>query len=298
MSTTASMPARRDPRRLTLAAVALTTGALLVLAGCGSSSSGTTAPQGAPASQQGQNGGGFGGAGGNFVTGLIAAVSGKTLQVQGTDSQTAVSYTAKTRFSEQTKVAVSAVKVGSCVMVQSSDSASGTTTTVTATNVSVSSAVKGACTGRGGFGGGRGAGRPGGVPSGGPSGMPSGAPSGGPQGNASGGPQGSRTPGANGVGRGVFGKVASVSGSGFTVTSASFGTTKSETYTVTSTAKTTYTEEKVVKASAAKVGTCATAAGKTDGTGAVTASTISLRPAVNGTCTFGLRRPSGRPSNG
>jgi hypothetical protein len=286
-----SLPA--NLRRITKGSLVLVAGAALLLTGCGpATSSGATAPQGA-ASQGAQPNGGFG-PGGNFVTGLIADVSGKTLQVQSTDAQTAVTYTSKTRFSEQTTVTSAAVKAGSCVMVQSS----GTTdsTAITATNVSVSAAVKGECAGRGGFGGLRPGGRPSGLPSGAPGGQATAAPQGGQSANPQPGQSGARN-GANRP-RGVFGKVGSVSGSTFTVASTAFGTAKSQTYTVTTTAKTTFTEEKVVRASAVKVGKCATAAGKTDSTGAVTATTIALRPAVGGKCTFGAGRAGGRRGNG
>jgi hypothetical protein len=283
ISTTAR--SRRSPLRLTTGLLALVTGGVLILGGCGSGDSvGTTDPAPAgSASAQNPSGGNGAAAGGNFVTGLIADVSGKTLQVQGTDSQTAVTYTSKTTFSEQVKISASAVKAGSCVMVQSADAA-GDSTAVTATSVSVSSPVDGECTGGGGFGA---SGRPSGMPSGAPSDRPSGDPPGGQSGR----------PGGAG-GRGVVGQVQSVSGSGFTVATTAMGDAKSQTYTVTTTTKTTFTEQQKATASAVKVGKCATAAGKIDSTGAVSATSIALSQATNGTCSMGMGRPSGGRSNG
>ena len=95
----------------------------LALAGCGSSSdSGNGGPQAqgqAPEGQQGQQGptgggaGGFGGAGGS---GKVAAVSGKTAQVQGANGQVAVTWTSTTRFSQQVAAKASDLSVGDCVV--------------------------------------------------------------------------------------------------------------------------------------------------------------------------------------
>lgn len=287
--TTATI-SRRRARRIAAGSLALAASGVLLLASCGSSSpSGTAAPAGG-ATSQAQTGQGQRANGGNFTTGLIADVSGKTLQVQGTDAQTTVTYTSKTTFTEQATVSLTAIKAGSCVSVQSATAASGATT-VTATSVSVSAAVNGACTG--GMGGARGSGAP--------SGMPSGAPSGAPQNGApSGAPQNGQTPNgtnANRV-RPVSGKVASVSGSSFTVASTAFGDTTSQTYTVKTTSTTTVTQQKATTSAAVKTGKCATAAGKADSTGAVTATTISLRAAVNGVCSTGFGRPAGQATNG
>jgi hypothetical protein len=287
---TATHPSYRSARlhRIAAGAVALTAGGLLILTGCSSGSSAAPAAPQPSAGQSAAQGRGAGGAGGGFTSGLIADVSGKTLQVQGNDSQTAVTYSSKTAFTQQSKVSAGAVTVGSCVSVQSSGAAGGATT-VTATSVAVTAAVDGAC--NRGFGG-----PAGGRPSGAPSGMPSGAPSDAPQGGAA--PGSGQTPGANGRIRPVSGKVTAVKGSTITVAAPALGSTEAQTYTVTTTDQTTYTQEKAAKASAVKVGLCATAAGKTDSTGAVAATSIALRPATDGTCSFGMGRPSGQQSNG
>ena len=132
--------------------------------------------------------------------------------------------------------------------------------------------------------------------------MPSGAmPSGGPSGAPPRTPQGGQTPGGNaGRARPVSGQVTAVNGSSFTVTlsSAASGATESQTSVVTTSDKTTITQEKTLNAKAVKVGLCTTATGKADSTGAVTATTVALRPAVDGTCSFGFGRPSGQRSDG
>jgi hypothetical protein len=60
------------------------------------------------------------------------------------------------------------------------------------------------------------------------------------------------------------------------------------TVTVTTIGSTTYTAQKAAAASDIAVGECASALGKADDTGAVTATSISLRPATNGSCTTGF----------
>jgi hypothetical protein len=85
----------------------------------------------------------------------------------------------------------------------------------------------------------------------------------------------------------VSGKVTAVSGSSYTVAVTS-GSDQTQSYTVDTTAKTTVTAQKTTTSKAMKVGACATVSGKADSTGAVTATAIGLRPATNGTCSFGL----------
>jgi hypothetical protein len=60
------------------------------------------------------------------------------------------------------------------------------------------------------------------------------------------------------------------------------------TVTVTTTSSTTFTAQKVGAATDVAVGECASALGKADDTGAVTATAITLRPATNGACTTGF----------
>lgn len=206
--------------------------------------------------------------------GLIAAISGTTLQVQGTNAQTAVTYSDSTTFTQQVTGAVADLKPGACVSVR------GTTTsdTTAATSITVSDAVNGQCQGFVGFGGGgTGASR---APQG---GVPSGAPrSGVPSGSASG------TPGGNRGGF-VVGTVSSVADGTLTVTVSQQqgGATASTSPTSAAVTIGSATITKTVKATAAaaKVGMCASVPDKPDTTGAVAATSIRLSDAVNGACT-------------
>lgn len=246
------------------------------------------------------------------VSGLIAAVDGSTLQVQGNGEQTAVTYTGDTTITTQKKASASALKVGDCVTARPEQTApadatgtpsapaDGTTrpTTVDAVTVTILSSDGSGCSdvvagGFGGFGGppGDGAGRPGGLPSGAPSGFPSGAPSGLPSGAPSGGFGGR----GGFAGFGATGEVTDLSGSSFTVTSAipQFGggsgaaspTTTESTVTVNFTGSTTFLTTTDATKSAIKVGSCVRASGEADDTGAVTATALALSPAVDGACT-------------
>lgn len=278
---------------------------VLVVSACGAgsgtsgaTSASTTSPTSAAGSSQGAPGQGrFPG-----VNGLVAAVDGHTLQVQGNGMQTAVNFTAATKFTAELTAKRSDVKVGSCVMVRSTATGQSATatppTSEVAASVSITPAVGGACTagraafggGVGGFGGGGFAGRSGGTP-----------------------PTGQRTgrPGGLRGGGGAFGQVTAVTATGFDVTStvrnrAATGTgTATGTATpttrvvhVTTTASTTYTRTAPATSQAAAVGTCVTATGTSDQTGALTAKVINVRPAVNGACGFGFGRPGGGTTNG
>jgi hypothetical protein len=268
----------------------------VVLAGCagGSSTASPAASQSGSASAGQQNRlRQFPGA-----TGELAAITGSTLQVQGTSTQTAVTYTQTTKISDTVAATYAAVKVGVCVEARaarsdasSSASASDETTTVAAATVVVTQPVNGECAAEGAGSGGQFGGRPSGGASGGftPTGStrPSGAPSGSAQRRA---------------GFGANGKVVSVSGASFVVASvrlapsASAGASASPTtsdVTVTTNASTTYSQTVSATASALKVGTCVTALGKADDTGAIAATAISVRPKSDGTCGFGGGGPNG-----
>jgi hypothetical protein len=263
--------------------------AALVLAGCGGGGSSTsTAAAGTPApssSAAGQRAGA--GARGPAASGEIAAVSGTTLQVQSTSSQTAVTWSASTTF---TKSVPATLAAGDCVTV-SGTPGSGTDA-ITATSVRVVS-TSGTCTldRTGRAGGANGTPRP--RPSGGFGGTrPSGAPGGGA------GPSG--TPGGGGRDFAtVFGSVTSVSGSNVVVsgtlrTGGRFGgatppaTPSASAVTVTlGSAASVLTTAKATGADA-KVGTCATATGKADSTGTVAATAIGLSPKGADGCTAGF----------
>lgn len=238
------------------------------------------------------------------VSGLVAAVDGRILQVQGTDTQTSVTWSSSTRFTREAAATAAAVVVGSCVIVRGAP-ATGTGATdpaapVAAMSVAVSAAVGGECTGgfaRGGAGRGGFAGGPTGALPDTTGPRPSDAPSGrfGPG------------PGVGG-GRGAFGRVTAVTAAGFTVVStvpvraggtATAGpTATTRTVTVTTSRATTYTVTVTATAKAAAVGTCVTAQGPSDDTGAVQATSIAVRPAVDGTCSQGFGRDQAAPTGG
>src|SRR6476661_9461494 len=89
--------------------------AALGLAGC--SSSAQSAPS-TGSSQTAATGGSTGTGRAPGVSGLVAAITGSTAQVQGANQQTAVTWTRTTRFTEQVAASASAVTVGECVMVR------------------------------------------------------------------------------------------------------------------------------------------------------------------------------------
>jgi hypothetical protein len=282
--------AQMSSRRL-LSAAALVALAL-ALSACGSSGSSSSS---APQAQEGA-GGGFGnrGPGGPGGSGKVAAVSGRTAQVQSTAGQVAVSWTAQTRFTQQMAAKASDLRVGDCVVAMptapaTNASPGASTTTVAAATVRITAKSGGSCTGgfgRGGFGGGT-------PPTGGPSRQageaPSGAPSGGPN----------RRGGFGGFG--AFGQVASVDGSTFTVKQVRPGSTSSSSVTVTTTGTTTWTTLASAAAKDVKVGRCVVSQGPTNSTGAVTAASIVISQPVNGQCTSGFGggrfRPGGQGQN-
>ena len=280
----------------TLPVIGLAAAGLLALSACGSSGA-TSTTQAAQQEVQGGAAAGQAGAGASFpgASGKIAAKSGKTLQVQGSDSQTAVTYTGSTTITQQVTASLGAIKVGTCVMVEpssdGSSSSSGSSSSdssgpLVAATVRITPATNGSCEQRPGAVGGHG--RPSGVSSGRPSGMPSGMPSDGAGGRRFRGPGG---------GFGAFGKVTAVTADGFTVTSArpdrsgSAGASSSSQTTVVSVTvnkSTTVTTTKKAGPTALKVGRCVTATGKTDDTGAVTAQRIAVSQPVDGECNAGF----------
>jgi hypothetical protein len=278
------------PRRAAVAAACLALG--LTVAACGSnnqpSAEGSTQGQDGQGAQQGggQGGGGFGGLGGS---GKVAAVSGKTAQVQGMNSQVAVTWTSATTFSRQISASASDLKVGDCVVAlpDFQKAGPGSTTSgsaVAATSVRISTASKGSCATQG-FGG-RGFG--GRSPQGGQGGVPSGVPRGAPSGPSSG-----RSGGGRGFG-GAFGQVTAVTGSGFTVKSSppNSGSGGTSTVSVTTSSTTTWTQQAAASAKSVKVGTCVVTAGRSSSTGAMRATSIAISQPENGSCTAGF---GGRP---
>lgn len=300
--------------------------ALSACGSSGSSTASAGQPQGTTG-QTGQAGGpGAGFGGGHFpgTTGQIAEVDGKTLQVQSASTgQVAVTWSGSTLITADVKATLADVKVGSCVTVMPVRSSTGTggassastaaaaagsspsTGPVTAGTVRITQATKGSCDVGfgGGFGGhfgghfrGNGSSGSGAVPSGAPGAVPSGAPSGAPGGLPSGVPGGRggfRGGAGFGGGFGATGKVTAVTTTGFTVSERTFdpsnpsATPTTHAVRVTVSGATTYTTTEKAAGSALKVGTCVTAIGKANDTGAVTASRIQVSDPTNGSCGFG-----------
>lgn len=267
----------RSLRSLSPAPVVALTCGLLLLAGCtGTSSSAAQGAQPSTGAQTGGRGGMSGVADPGRVSGEIAAVDGTTLQIQDGSAQTAVTYTGRTTFTAQVTGSVSDLDKGDCVVVFSS-SADQNASAVTATAVSVSESVDGTCAA--GFGG-----------SGGFGDRPPGAPSGQPAdgGQAPGGGQASGAPSAgmpDGGGRPRSGTLTALSGDTLTVAVSQPGSKDTSDVTVMTTGTTTVTVTEASTSSAAEVGVCATVNGKADDTGAVTATTITLRDAGADGCT-------------
>jgi Domain of unknown function (DUF5666) len=282
--------------------------ASMLVAACGggsaavgtASGSPTTASSGKRAGNSADGARGFPGA-----TGLLAQIDGTTLQVQGTDTQTSVTYSAKTTFTNTVAAKLSDVVVGVCVQARSARTAAGGTSApataepgsatgpVVAASVEISPAVNGRCAAMGGS-------RMGGTLPPGAAGEPT-RPAGMP---TSGRTRGSGA-GGESFGLGAFGKVTAVNGAGFTVESSRpvSGTATAAaptTRTVQTPAGTTYTRTGTANAKALAVGLCVTAMGKADDTGSIAATSIMLRPAENGSCSsgFGGRGPGGMPTAG
>lgn len=268
----------------------------LVLSACGSS--GTGSPVGAGTTGQGAGGageaapGGAGGPRGPGGSGQVAAVSGKTAQVQGQAGQVAVTWTAKTTFTQEVATKATALKVGDCVVAMPAPSGTGQPaegSPVAAVTVRVTAPVAGSCTG-----GLRTRGPSGGAP-------PSGAQGTGQQGPGEGGP-GSGGPGDGGPGSGgrgfalgAFGEVTAIAGSGFTVESTRPGATAKTSTEVTTSSATTWTTTQRATAKAVTVGVCVNSLGEADSTGAIAATSIAVSAPVNGECAAGFR---GAPGGG
>jgi len=290
-------------RRIALGPIALGAAALLALSACGSSTPASGSPlASSPSSATTKGLGGSGGFQDGFqgsfpgAFGTIAAIQGKTLQVQNQEQgQVAVTYDAATSFTDQVDGSLSDVKVGDCVVVTpSSSSSSGSSSgPVAAGSVRITAATHRKCTSGGTvhFGSGSGFGGRGSFSGGRPSGFPSGF-SGGTF--PSGAPSGFSGRGSGGIrvrSFGAFGKVTAVSGGGFTV-SETFGApgqsgSRPSKVSVSVDGSTTYTTTKTGDAADLKVGLCVSATGKSDDTGAVAASDIAISKPVDGSCTGG-----------
>lgn len=252
----ASCPTSRLTRFAVLAAAGATA---LSVAACGSSNqsaptsastststvtSTTTSP--APAQNEAK------------VSGLIASVAGNSIQVTKEDkSNAAVNFTSTTKITEVSPATLSDVTSGSCVTVKPTKEAQGQQP-VTAASVRVSPSVNGTC----------------------PKPKESGPASG--PGSNSPAPSGSPTP-APGNAQPVRGSVASVTGNTISVagTDASGNTTQTA---VTVDDKTKYTKLTTATPDAIAQGKCLNARGTMDNAGALQATSINVRAAVDGKC--------------
>lgn len=256
----------------------------LSVSACGSGQNPDEQGNAGPVTQQdgegGAPGGGPGGSGGPSGSGKVAAVTGSTAQVQGPGGQVAVSWTAKTTFTQQVAAAAKDLKVGDCVAAMASPDgeSSEDATEVAAATVRISAAVNGSCAN-----GMRGPGDGERLDQRNP---PEGAPEDAPEGDSSG-------PVRRG-GFGAFGKVTQVDGGTFTVESARPGSDDTATITVTTTDTTTWTTSAKASAEDVKVGRCVVSLGRTDSTGAVTAASIAVSEPVDGQCAAMFGGP-GRP---
>jgi hypothetical protein len=255
--------------------------AVLLIAGCsGGSAGGATDSQSPSGNTQNQ-----GNAPNGFrpaASGVIAAISGRTLQVQNATEQTAVTYSASTKFTAERSTNLNAVQVGSCIVATAKSASNGSTQArrLTADAVRIEPARNGHC------GGGPGLTRPGGAP---PSSFPTGLPSGaivqGPP--QSGGPTGGRTT----IGSAIAGKVTGIDGTTITVATTTPGPSSSSSATQTTgtvhvTDATGYTTTAAATHRALKIGLCAVVSGTADSTGAVAATRIALSRKTNGSCDF------------
>lgn len=260
--------------------------ATLTLSACGGGSGGSgspssASPSSATSSSATGNGAGARRPGGSAASGLVAAITGTTMQVQNASAgQVAVTWTSSTKFSHTVTATLAAIKAGECVTAIAPSGTSSTATSFTASTVVLSTAVAGKCTG--GFGGsGTGRQRPSGAPSGSfsrgarPSGFPTGA---------------SRPAGGN-FGGVASGLVTSVSGANLVIAATQFGGSSStptkvnKTVLVASTTK--ITTDAATTSSSLAVGKCITAQGKTDTSGTVASTSVRITDAVNGACNAG-----------
>jgi hypothetical protein len=276
---TAPRPGLTHRRHIRVASAFAAIPLVTVLVACGGGSSAPAAQAPSPAATQanpGPNSGGQRGTGAfPGATGLIAAASPGTLQVQSTSAQNTVVYTASTRFTQVTSGHVAA---GDCVSVTGAPVA-GSTSGLTATSVRIVAKVNGTCTASGGFGGGAPGGgsfppRSGGAPSGGPS-----AGSGARRAFASATGTVSSTAGSTILVKGVLRSGQRAAGS----------TTPPATTTITVTlpASATVTATVPATSAAAVVGRCAIAIGTANSVGAINAKSITIStPGPNG-CNVG-----------
>ena len=276
-------PTRRIPRPAPVAVVGASLAGCLALAGIATAATAATAATSPPSGRA------FPGA-----SGSVAAIASSSIEVQNQTGQVTVNWGPSTSFTRNVTVPASSVRAGDCVTATGSSSKG----TITATSVTISQAVSGKCVG-GAPGSGR---RPGGF------GRPTGGftrPTGGSR----------AAPRFGNLGNIGFasGKVTSVTAtelviSGFSsasITKATKATKakkpaalKDTTDKVRLAPSTTYTESQAATSTNLAVGDCVTAAGSSDSTGAVTASTVRITSTGGKSCTRGFGGFGGGPSGG
>jgi Domain of unknown function (DUF5666) len=202
------------------------------------------------------------------ASGTVAAVTASGLQVQNPRiGQVTVTFTPSTSFTRTGPATAADLVVGDCALAVGAPQPAGDPAgPVTATSVLISpAAADGGCTASGFGGPGRGV-----APSRNPN-RPSGA---------------GRNRGST-----ASGKITSITGGGFVLQVGASNATRS----VTTTPTTTFSKNVVVDKSGLAVGECVTAVGPSDDTGAVAASSISIRqPGPNG-CQVGFGGPGRGP---
>jgi hypothetical protein len=228
-----------------LAILAVTGATALSVAACGTSNKQHAAPSASPTSSPAPA------KGKAQVTGLIASVSGSTIQVKRQTGTATVDFIPSTKVTEVSPAQLTDVTVGSCVTVQPTRESAEAA--ITAQSVRISPAVGGKC-----------------PPPEQPAASATTAPS---------------APSATAPAKhpAVRGTVASVAGNTITVTSTDASDSSAQT-TVHLTDKTKYTKLVTTDARAITQGKCITARGTTDSGGALQATTITVRPATNGKC--------------
>ncbi|WP_375483843.1 DUF5666 domain-containing protein [uncultured Mycobacterium sp.] len=239
-------PTARLARFAIFAAAAATA---LSVAACGTSNKGTnatsastspTSSSAAPAHTKGTD----------HVAGLIASVSGSTIQVTQSGGNATVEFTPSTKVVEVTPAQLTDITTGSCISVRPTPESAPVASAVTAQSVRVSAPVDGKCA------------------------QPK------QQAGSATTPPSSAAPAQS---RGINGAVASVAGNTINVTSTDAGGSASQT-AVTVTDKTRYTKQTTTDRQAIAQGKCITARGTKDGGGTLQATTITLQPANNGKC--------------
>lgn len=185
------------------------------------------------------------------VSGLIASVAGNSIQVTKEDNATAsVNFTSTTKITEAVPAGLPDVTPGSCVSVKpTKESAPGQS--VTAASVKISESVNGACP------------KP-------PQNSPGAS---------------TTTPPSQAPAKPAWvrGSVASVSGNTINLTNTDPSGNTTQT-TVTVDDKTKYTKQSSANTDAITPGKCLSARGTQDNGGALQATSINLRPAVDGKC--------------